>query len=549
MYSADESTEESSEDETPGHSGQDFSGQKQRRRAITDEQRKILRVHKEMLVQENGKWTHQEMINFFERKYDRVLHKSTISESLSNSFRHLDDGTYPVHPESMRRRDSKWPDLEDALFDWQHRISKQQRKLTNNDIKRMARKLFDKLPQYHNVESPRFSKHWLENYKARYNIGGSGGVKQMPEESSFEDIRQKLKFSELEDIYNVDESALFWKMSPDTTLAAGDGKLEKAQITVILACNVTGTRKLAPWIIGKAQTPRCFDRSGVHVRNLPIVWRYNGKASIRGKVFAEYIRWFMEQMAGRKVCLIMDNLSAHLSGIAYLSLEFPKGFPNTEIILLPPNTASESQPLHHGIIRSLKAHYRKRWLEYMCGEYDKDRNPMKSMNVLRAVRWVIAAWEDNVTPTTIHNSWVKSRILGPNYSPQIEGWNEDVDEDDQIFKKTIIGMQRRIQSLAREKYIKSVMEMATFILPKNEIVDDSNEDIFDSIAESSVTGVVERDHETDEEDEPETLIEHSEALTLLARLHLYEEQQEDCDEMVLSRLKEYEKTVRARLPS
>ena len=42
------------------------------------------------------------------------------------------------------------------------------------------------------------------------------------------------------------------------------------------------------------------------------------------------------------------------------------------------------------------------------------------MNVLRAIRWGITAWEQDVIATTIANCWLKSQVLGSNYAPQTE---------------------------------------------------------------------------------------------------------------------------------
>ena len=60
-------------------------------------------------------------------------------------------------------------------------------------------------------------------------------------------IRVQLLSYDQEDIYNVDETALFWKATTSTTLATEQlpgGKVEKARITANFCCNATGTHKL-----------------------------------------------------------------------------------------------------------------------------------------------------------------------------------------------------------------------------------------------------------------------------------------------------------------
>ena len=546
-----QSMEEVSERESPTSFGEASSSQVKRRRAITDLQRKDLRVHKQILVQKNGTWSISELIDFFYKKYERVLSKSSISESLSDRFSHLDKEDCAENPDSKRRHKPKWLDLEAALFDWQQRSLTAKNVITDNALKEMAEKFFYRLPQYQNVEPPQFSKYWLKNYKGRYKVddyahhGKSNFMNRLAVETDFADLRQDLKSFDSEDIYSMDETALFWKMSPDDNLIGR--KRVKAQITVMLACNITGTQKLQPWVIGKCRTPRCLDRSGVSMKNLPIIWRYNGTALMTGVLFEEYIQWFDRQMTGRNVCLLVDELPTHVTGAEILRWESLDGLENTRLILFPTNTPSVRQPLEQGIIRSWKAHYRRKWLTYMCDEYDAHRDPLRSTNILKAIHWLIDAWENDVTPTTIQNGWYKSGLLAPEYGPLDEGWEKDVYEDNQVLIDTNFRMTQQIQSLAQQKGIRSAMEVATFINPADEVIDDDDEDPFESILEAYSFGGAERDHETDEEDVTVELVKESEALDLLSRLRLYEEQQEDGDKMVISRLTGYEKNIRARL--
>ena len=75
-----------------------------------------------------------------------------------------------------------------------------------------------------------------------------------------------------DDIYNMDETGLYWKARPDRTLASeeiADGKKEKARITANFCCNVTGSDKLPVWFIGTAKKPRCF--KGINIKNLDLV--------------------------------------------------------------------------------------------------------------------------------------------------------------------------------------------------------------------------------------------------------------------------------------
>jgi hypothetical protein len=52
-------------------------------------------------------------MEWFLQEYNHKLSQSTVSESLSTHFSHLDDCT---NSESQRLREGFWPDLEKVLF-------------------------------------------------------------------------------------------------------------------------------------------------------------------------------------------------------------------------------------------------------------------------------------------------------------------------------------------------------------------------------------------------------------------------------------------------
>ena len=77
-----------------------------------------------------------------------------------------------------------------------------------------------------------------------------------------DEIRQIVAHYQLaKDVYNIDESGLFWKATPDrsiTTEQLAGRKAEKARITTIHCCNGDGSDRLPLWIIGKAANLRAF---------------------------------------------------------------------------------------------------------------------------------------------------------------------------------------------------------------------------------------------------------------------------------------------------
>ena len=118
------------------------------------------------------------------------------------------------------------------------------------------------------------------------------------------------------------------------------------RLTGLAAENVIG-EKLPMFAIGKPAKARCF--SGV--KYLPCRYRSQKKSWMDCDLLEEWVRKIDRKFLAekRKIALIVDNCPAH-----------PKveGLKAIDLIFLPPNTTSKTQPMDQGIIRSLKARYR-----------------------------------------------------------------------------------------------------------------------------------------------------------------------------------------------
>lgn len=196
------------------------------------------------------------------------------------------------------------------------------------------------------------------------------------------------------DIFNVDETALFYKCMPDKTLTfknekCNGGKHSKERLTLLLAVNMTGTDKLKPLIIGKSKKPRCF----AGVKSFPVDYTANKKAWMTSELFAEWLLRIDKQMKiqKRKILLFIDNCPAHniIPTCQAVKVKF-----------LPPNTTSKSQPLDQGIIKTFKTLYRKEIVRKIISDMDDEKSTV--IEILQAMRIVDKTWR-NVTTTTIVN--------------------------------------------------------------------------------------------------------------------------------------------------
>ena len=148
---------------------------------------------------------------------------------------------------------------------------------------------------------------------------------------------------ELKDIYNANEFILFYQALPDKSLHCKDeccngGKHSKVSPTGLAAGNATG-EKLPLFEIRKSAKPRCF--SGV--KSLPCRYRSQKKSWTDGDLFIEWVKELDRKFTvqDKKIVLIVNNCPVHL---------VVHGLKATELIFLPLNPKSKTQPMDKGVI-------------------------------------------------------------------------------------------------------------------------------------------------------------------------------------------------------
>ncbi|XP_052260449.1 tigger transposable element-derived protein 4-like [Dreissena polymorpha] len=224
-----------------------------------------------------------------------------------------------------------------------------------------------------------------------------------------------------DDIFNADETAIFYRALPEKTLefksiACHGGKASKERLSVMVCANMSGTEKLPLLIIGKSLKPRCF-RS---IHHLPTTYRANKKAWMTSHVFTEWLRTLDEKMfrKRRKIAMIVDNCPAHpdVSDLKAIRLVF-----------LPPNTTSITQPMDQGVIKNLKIHYRKRVVSKKLVAIENNNTVV--ITVLDAMFMLREAW-DRVTPATIAYCYKHAGFSAdPTAINELDSDQEDPEDD------------------------------------------------------------------------------------------------------------------------
>ena len=220
------------------------------------------------------------------------------------------------------------------------------------------------------------------------------------------------------DIYNGDETALFYKSLPHRTYCCVDDKPAgstkcKDRLTLLIIRNMDGSdhRKLS--VIGKAKNPWCLQKKyKMTVNDMVVDWYASKNAWMTGDIHHRIMTKFNNQMrkAGRHVLYVCDNASSHQV----------REYSHIKFLMLPPNATSIVQPLDQGIIHFVKRRYKKKLAErYLVSvENNKDVNTiLKQLDIVAATNMVHNAWKET-SSTIIQNCFCKAGFKHHSLDPE-----------------------------------------------------------------------------------------------------------------------------------
>ena len=185
-------------------------------------------------------------------------------------------------------------------------------------------------------------------------------------------------------------------MPPDHGLADKQNsgvKGKKLRLTYLLTANADGSKKLPPFIIGKAHKPRAFkNKTGTE---LGFQYWNNMKAWMTATLYQEWLSDWDRKLRSedRRILLLQDNFSGHV---------VPETLTNIDVINFEPNLTAHVQPNDQGIICCFKAKYRAQFIHRAIHLYETGVTPSQiyDINQLEAMRLTHDAWNE-VDTTTI----------------------------------------------------------------------------------------------------------------------------------------------------
>ncbi|XP_029410189.1 tigger transposable element-derived protein 2-like [Nannospalax galili] len=344
--------------------------------------------------------------------YDLKKQKDKLLKFYSDSDNH----------ELMKNRKTlhraKNEDLDRVLIEWIQQRRSKDMPLTSLLVMKQARIYHEEL----NIESEcEYSEGWLQKFKKRHGIkylkmcSGKASTDCETAENYIDEFAKIISDENLspEQIYNADETALYWCYVPRKTLtmanerAPTDFRDAKQRLTVLGCANAAGTHKIKLAVIGQSLHPSYLK----DVSSLPVHYYANKKATVTRAIFSD---WFNKHFvpAARihckkaglggncKILLFLDSCSAHPPPELLVKS-------NVFSIYLPHNVTSLIQPCNQGILRSLKSKYKHFFLNSMLASVNrglKIQDFLKEFSLKDAIYAVANAWND-VDKSTLTKAW------------------------------------------------------------------------------------------------------------------------------------------------
>ncbi|XP_067126959.1 tigger transposable element-derived protein 6-like [Centruroides vittatus] len=305
-----------------------------------------------------------------------------------------------------RKRKSKDPDVEEALNQWFSVVTGQGVCVSGPMLKSKSEELAKKIGH----ENFKATDGWLSRWKSRYNIK----LKKVHIKDSSDSVStgqwKSTKLSSLlqkfcaDDIYNADETSLFYCATPDSFLSCKRAALFGSKkvmdhVTVLCCSNMSGSDKRKLLVVGKSTKPQCF--KGLRMDSLPVLYCANKNAWMTSEIFKKWlISWDVElEQKSRKILLLLDNcvVHPHLDCLKNIHLEF-----------LPINNTSLVQPMNMGIIKNLKILYHEKLVNYILEAIEENlltssmAKESARINLLQAVQFVADSWREISNKTIQH---------------------------------------------------------------------------------------------------------------------------------------------------
>ncbi|XP_007535410.3 jerky protein homolog [Erinaceus europaeus] len=307
---------------------------------------------------ENRKALMQEYNVGMSTLYDIKAHKAQLLRFFANS----DSNKALEHRRTLHT--PKLEHLDRVLYEW-FLVKRAEGVPVSGPM--LIQKAKDFYEQMQLTEPCVFSGGWLWRFKARHGIKlDTSCEKQVADHQAAEQFcgffRSLMAEHSLapEQVYNADQTGLFWRCLPNPSEEGGPLpglKQSKDRLTVLMCANATGSHKIKPLVIGRGGGPRAFKV----IQDLPVAYRAQGSAWVDKEIFLDWFHHIF--VPSVKEHFLALGLAENSKGI--LLLDSSRARPqeaelvagNIFTIFLPASVASLIQPMDQGIRRDFMRNF------------------------------------------------------------------------------------------------------------------------------------------------------------------------------------------------
>lgn len=207
--------------------------------------------------------------------------------------------------------------MNEALYNWYTLACSKNIYPSGPQLCEKAREIAEQL----SVSNFKASNGRLDRWKKRHNIrqvkvsGESGEVSGVTVDAWLERIPELVSEYATEDIWNLDETGVFWRALPEQGFGqkgkeCRGGKKAKQRVTVALIANACGDKEAAI-VIWKSAKPRCFQ--SIKIDSLPVQYYSQPNAWMTADILESVLSKFNRRLRsqGRSIVLLMDNAGCH----------------------------------------------------------------------------------------------------------------------------------------------------------------------------------------------------------------------------------------------
>lgn len=384
---------------------------------LTNYQRKIICefYHKNggvMSQKDLAQWTKHEF------NLKKTPAQSTISGILRRQHEFINMSSLELG--IKKRRVVQHPLLDQALANWV--IQCAHRGITvQGDMTKEKAKHFAKMLDIPEDEQPEFSNGWLHSFQLRHNFSfrkfntdnnnnnngngnGTHGLdnKKILHFSTMEALVNETDKYDLSNIFAMEETGVLYTLPPTKNAVEEDPMRAKKRFAVALAANADGSEKLQPLFVSHHEHPKCFKKKTAEQHGLHYFW--NHKAWMTGVIFSRWIQRLDFAMATQKrhILLFINDAPSHV--VSHLELT------NVVVFILPTGASQMLNPVTANLVSTFKKRYRRHHVRYAIDKAEEGKKSLFDVDILQALRWANAAWEE-ITRETIERSWAATHTI------------------------------------------------------------------------------------------------------------------------------------------